>query len=71
MEEITSYKLSDGRIIENKEEAIELQKELDFKKEIYDFTLKTTEYYKPDTQLICDFVVDNQVELREIFNKYN
>ena len=30
MEEIKGFKLSDGRIIENKEEAIKLQKEIDF-----------------------------------------
>lgn len=71
MEEITGYKLSDGRIIENKEEAIKLQKELDFKKEIYDFIFKTSDCCNTDAQIIYNFVLDNEVELREILNKYN
>lgn len=40
MEEIKGFKLSDGRIIENKDEAIKLQKEINFKKAIWDFCSK-------------------------------
>ena len=32
MEKIEAFKLSDGRIIDNEERAIELQKEIDIKK---------------------------------------
>ena len=34
MEEIKAYKLSDGTIIDNKQKAIELQKEIDIKKKL-------------------------------------
>jgi hypothetical protein len=34
MEKIEAFKLSDGRIIDNEEKAIELQKEIDIKKKL-------------------------------------
>ncbi len=34
MEKIEAFKLSDGRIIDNKEKAIELQKEINIKKNL-------------------------------------
>ena len=34
MEKIEAFKLSDGRIIDNEERAIELQKEIDIKKKL-------------------------------------
>jgi hypothetical protein len=66
MEEIKGFKLSDGRIIENKEEAIKLQKEIDFKKAVWDFAQKEGNYEGRD--VIYDAIIDNVDELRKIFN---
>ena len=66
MEEIKGFKLSDGRIIENKEEAIKLQKEIDFKKAVWDFAQREGVCEGKDT--IYDAIIDNADELRKIFN---
>ena len=66
MEEIKGFKLSDGRIIENKEEAIKLQKEIDFKKAVWDFAQREGVCEGKDA--IYDAIIDNADELRKIFN---
>jgi len=67
MEEIKGFKLSDGRIIENREEAIKLQKELDFKKAIWALAEREGSYYE-GKNAIYNAIVDNVKELREIFD---
>ena len=66
MEEIKGFKLSDGRIIENKEEAIKLQKEIDFKKAVWEFAQREGVCEGKDA--IYDAIIDNADELRKIFN---
>jgi len=70
MKEITSFKLSDGRIIENKEEAINLQKEIDLKKAIYDFAQREG-LYEENKEFIYSIITNNIDELSTIFSKYN
>ena len=66
MEEVKGFKLTDGRIIENKDEAIKLQKEIDFKKAVWDFAQREGVYEAKDT--IYDAIIDNVEELHKIFN---
>lgn len=66
MEEIKGFKLSDGRIIENKDEAIKLQKEIDFKKAIWDFAQREGVYKTRDA--IYNAIINNVDELCKIFN---
>ena len=66
MEEIKGFKLSNGKIIENKEEAIKLQKEIDFEKAIWNFAQREGAYEGRDA--IYDAIIDNVDELRKIFN---
>lgn len=69
MQKITGYKLSNGNIVEN-EEAIRLQKHLDFKKEILELCDKEGKYYVDDIEQLYNAIIDNHVELRVIFDKY-
>jgi hypothetical protein len=66
MEEIKGFKLTDGRIIKNKDEAVKLQKEIDFKKAVWDFAQREGVYETKDA--IYDAIIDNVDELRKIFN---
>ena len=66
MKEIVGFKLTDGRIVEDKDEAIKLQKEIDFKCAIYDFAEKEGIY--DGKEVIYNAIVNNIEELRKIFN---
>lgn len=66
MEKFIGFKLSDGRIIENEEEAIKLQKEIDFKKAIWNLSQREGSYETKDA--IYEAITDNIDELKKIFN---
>jgi hypothetical protein len=66
MEKIKGFKITDGRIIENKDEAIKLQKEIDFKNAVWDFAQREGVYETKDA--IYNAIIDNVDELRKNFN---
>lgn len=67
MEEIKSYKLSDGRIIEDKNEAEKLEKELTFKSKLIEFVDREGSYTEI-CDAIYDVINDNREELRTMLN---
>ena len=66
MKEIKAFKLTDGRIIEDKDEALKLQKEIDFQKEVWWFAQREGSYESKDNIFFA--IVNNVDELRTIFN---
>ena len=66
MKEIKAFKLTDGRIIEDQDEALKLQKEIDFQKEVWEFAQREGSYESKDD--IFNAIVNNVDELRTIFN---
>ena len=67
MEKITGYKLTDGRIIESKEEAEKLEKELTFKNRLVEFANREGSYTEI-CDAIYDAINDNRDELRNMLN---
>lgn len=67
MKTITAYKLSDGSIVECEKEAIETQKKLDFKDELYHL-IEMTESYIHSSDLV-EFMDENAEELFKILSK--
>lgn len=68
MEEIKSYRLSNGEIIINKEEATKKQIEINFKESVYRFAEKYGCYYEGKRQII-KVILENADELLYILNK--
>ena len=67
MEKISVYKLSDGTLVENREEAEKLQSMITFKKKL-DHLLDVSVCYGSD-KIIFDFVTDNTEALKEMLNE--
>ncbi len=68
MEEITAYKLTNGIIVENYEEANLLQSRIDFEKSIIEMVDKSISYCDYQDELIS-FILSNATELKTILNK--
>lgn len=69
MKKMTGYKLTDGTFIENYDEAIKLQKELDFKKKLRLFCDKNMPYEYSD--YLYETICDNADELRDLLNDFS
>ena len=67
MKEIKAYKLSNGVIVGNKEEAVKRQKEIDVEQSVYDFAEKHGCYECKDQ--IRDAILENADELLAILKK--
>jgi 5-bromo-4-chloroindolyl phosphate hydrolysis protein len=65
MEEIKAYKLSNGQIIENLEEATRIEKEIIFKDTIWKFSQREGIYETKEA--IYNAIVNNVEELIQIF----
>lgn len=58
IKEITGYKLSNGQILEDREEAEKLQSKIDFKKVIEDL-VDFEDFFNDQGDLIKNFIIDN------------
>ena len=67
MQEIKSYRLSNGEIVGNKEEAAKKQREISFEESVYRFAEKYGCYEGKDQ--IRDAILENADELLQILNK--
>jgi hypothetical protein len=67
METITAYRLSDGSIVEDKKEAIKIEKVLTFKHELYHL-IEMTETYISASDLV-EFMDENAEKLFAILSK--
>lgn len=65
-EKVEAYKLSNGQIVENHEDAIRLQREIDFEKAVWEFANEHG-CYSDGVNLIGRTLLDNADELKEIF----
>lgn len=69
MKQITAYKLSNGVIVENEQEAILRQNEIHFEKSITDMVNNDVAYNSYQKSVIS-FITENVVELKKVFDKY-
>jgi adenylate kinase len=67
MKEIKAYKLTNGEIVSNEEEANKRQKAINFEESVYRFAEKHG-YYEGKDQ-IRDAILENADELLDILNK--
>lgn len=70
MEKVSAYKLSDGSLVEDREEATKLQATINFEKSVKNFADKYGSYFN-EKNMIENVIIDNAAELYLILQKYN
>lgn len=68
MEQITAYKLSNGQIVENAEEAERLEKEISFKSRLKEVILKEVAY-EDNREIVERFILDNREDLTTLLTE--
>lgn len=65
MEEIIAYKLSNGELIADKDEAIAREKYISFEKAISTL-IGETEYYSDEKSILHNFIIEHREDLKDI-----